>query len=500
MVIHKSSGFVDALKKAGSFAINPLLEIEDDSLLGGGRVGHMLERTLEEMSSPVSLLSMALAPVTGGASVGFRSAMIGGQAAKIAAARGIGSKLAQSVALEGAASAGAVGAPKLVEAAGIDNQYAQMAAGLVAGFGAPAALGRSTAVKSSIDKALNKEALFRTDPTAANRAASVDPRMGYGDPDIRREPGYIAYPGVKYQAPDANYSAGKRSLLDAIDSEVAEGSIPEGAGIITKSALEMIPAKYLEDLTTSFTSRQQGFSPTALKGQYHYKRLPDGMATGPGAKQANDLNPAALSIYRTAIQDDASATVIFHEITHHLQTFISKADNELLDAEFQLERLRFAPDDFGGDRLYASENYRWSNFGEWFAEKLVDKTMDDVYRTASPELRSAIERGTAMVRAWVTAVAEYLGATGRTDLMDDVYRKIKSGEYDVNTRSQPWEDVIQQSAARVSDLDPVVIKGKADQAARIAAIHREIAAKKAARAAPRAGVESSSYSTTPENW
>ena len=188
MVIHKSSGFVDALKNAGSFAINPILKIEDDSLLGGGRVGHILERTLEEMSSPVSLLSMALAPVTGGASVGFRSAMLGGQAAKIAAARGIGSKLAQSVALEGAASAGAVGAPKLVEAAGIDNQYAQMAAGLVAGFGAPAVLGRSTAVKSAaskaadvpgatkrnIDEALNKEALFRADPTAANRADSVD--------------------------------------------------------------------------------------------------------------------------------------------------------------------------------------------------------------------------------------------------------------------------------------------------------------------------------------
>jgi hypothetical protein len=148
----------------------------------------MLERTLEEMSSPVSLLSMALAPVTGGASVGFRSAMLGGQAAKIAAARGIGSKLARSVAGEGAASAGAVGAPKLVEAAGIDNQYAQMAAGLVAGFGAPAVLGRSTAIKSAaskaadvpsafkrnMDEAADRGALFRADPTAANRAASID--------------------------------------------------------------------------------------------------------------------------------------------------------------------------------------------------------------------------------------------------------------------------------------------------------------------------------------
>tara|TARA_R110000787_G_C13418050_1_gene444634 strand:- start:326 stop:1867 length:1542 start_codon:yes stop_codon:yes gene_type:complete len=177
----RASGFVDALKNAGKFAINPLVDIEDDSLFGGNRAGRILEHTLEEMTAPVSILSMALAPLTMGASVGFRAGLAGGKGAQIAAARGLGAKLGQSAAIEGASAAGAIGLPEVADSLGASNQYVQMGIGLAGGLGAPAALGRGTAIaaragatKRNMDEAADRGALFRADPTAANRAASID--------------------------------------------------------------------------------------------------------------------------------------------------------------------------------------------------------------------------------------------------------------------------------------------------------------------------------------
>ena len=139
----RASGFVDALKNAGKFAINPLVDIEDDSLFGGNRAGRILEHTLEEMTAPVSILSMALAPLTMGASVGFRAGLAGGKGAQIAAARGLGAKLGQSAAIEGASAAGAIGLPEVADSLGASNQYVQMGIGLAGGFAAPAVVGRS---------------------------------------------------------------------------------------------------------------------------------------------------------------------------------------------------------------------------------------------------------------------------------------------------------------------------------------------------------------------
>jgi len=457
-----------------------------------GPLDEILNIGLQEATRPTNYLAaLAGGPLATGvlrAGRGIKAAKVASSLLQpVSASRNPLTRIAAEATVAGAARGGSEAANELLpeDAPTWARVGVGLGAGLGSGVGAATAIGaagrgaaRARAGAPSLDVAAPQSAgaVRAGGPSldvAAPQSAGADPRMGYDD---------IGRLGPPLDESTARYSAGKRSLLDAIDSEVAAGQIPEGAGAITKSALTMIPGKYLEDLTSSFSSASSESVMTLtghkdLKGIYH-RPLGDG------------LIPASIDIYRAAIQDDASATTIVHEVSHHLKTFLSKADNELLDAEFQLERLRFAPDDFGRRVLTPEEHlksYRWTSFGEWFAEKLVDKTMDDVYRTASPELRSAIERGTATVRAWVTAVAEYLGATGRTDLMDDVYRKIKSGEYDVNTRSDPkLASVVSQrqridrpSTARIRDLDPAVIKRKANLFA---------------------GVEPSSYSTNPDTF
>ena len=147
--------------------VDPLVDVPT---LPGGRFGRFLERGLEELSSPVSLASIAAAPFTGGGSLAARGALAG------RFAPGLGRSLLRGTGVELAAGLGAAGASELASAAGAPAPV-QLLAGLAGGIAAPGSLARGGVVRRglrNIDEKGVASAIKRADPTAGARAASPD--------------------------------------------------------------------------------------------------------------------------------------------------------------------------------------------------------------------------------------------------------------------------------------------------------------------------------------
>ena len=241
-------------------------------------------------------------------------------------------------------------------------------------------------------------------------------------------PGFVSSTDAMRQAgleaPMRTTEQGKAGILDGVRAEVEARGLPRGVVTFTEAFLRNIPDKYVADLMARF-SQQAG---AQLQGSY--------TAAGryPGFPEA------AIEIYRKAVlQGGADAErVVAHEIAHHLNTFVSEADQAAIKAAYLAERSRHAPGDAGGSRPYSNKTYRWANEGEWFAEKLVDRSLQATYHTATPELRGALERALEVVKAWMVATAEYMRLTGNTDPMERIYANIRAGKYDVNQRIDPW--------------------------------------------------------------
>ena len=155
------------LKKIASRLIDPLVDIPT---LPGGRFGRILERGLEELSSPVSLAAIAAAPFTGGGSLAARGALAG------RFAPGLARGLAKGAGIELAAGLGAAGAQEAAGALGAPAPL-QLAAGLAGGIVAPGSLARGGVVRKGlrgIDESAAQRAIRQADPTASARAASTD--------------------------------------------------------------------------------------------------------------------------------------------------------------------------------------------------------------------------------------------------------------------------------------------------------------------------------------
>lgn len=147
--------------------IDPLVDVPT---LPGGRFGRFIERGLEELSSPVSLASIAAAPFTGGGSLAARGALAG----RFAPALGRG--LLKGAGVELAAGLGAAGASNLAEAAGAPAPV-RLLAGLAGGIAAPGSLARGGVVRRglrNVDEKGAASAINRADPTAGARASSPD--------------------------------------------------------------------------------------------------------------------------------------------------------------------------------------------------------------------------------------------------------------------------------------------------------------------------------------
>lgn len=137
-------GFVRRLTK-------PLVDIPD---LPGGKFGEVVEQGIESVISPIGLISTALIPVTGGASLGLRGAA--GVAAKV------GTRLGAEVAAGGAAGLAAEEVGQRLEGA---PGYLRIPATL----GAAALAGGATGVAAS--RALGRGAVKMTAEQAAEAAA-----------------------------------------------------------------------------------------------------------------------------------------------------------------------------------------------------------------------------------------------------------------------------------------------------------------------------------------
>jgi hypothetical protein len=147
--------------------VDPLVDVPT---LPGGRFGRFIERGLEELSSPVSLASIAAAPFTGGGSLAARGALAG----RFAPALGRG--LLKGAGIELAAGLGAAGASNLAEAAGAPAPV-RLLAGLAGGIAAPGSLTRGGVVRRglrNVDEKGVASAIKRADPTASARASSPD--------------------------------------------------------------------------------------------------------------------------------------------------------------------------------------------------------------------------------------------------------------------------------------------------------------------------------------
>ena len=242
---------------------------------------------------------------------------------------------------------------------------------------------------------------------------------------LKREPGTGALSGVGTSIAGGTgrmYGQGRFNIVEGIKAEAAAGRISREAEVISTAFVENIPAKYLQELRSYYM--QDG--PPLLNGEY----TPLGFFNG--------VAEASISIYNKAMERGGRTTTIAHEVAHHINTFLSPREQELINAAYLAERTALAAGDTGGARAYSPTAYRWANSGEWFAERFVDRSLLDIQRRANPELRNALEKAHALAIAWMRSIAEYLTSIGKTDIIDDVYKNVMNGTYSSAGNHNPW--------------------------------------------------------------
>ena len=242
-------------------------------------------------------------------------------------------------------------------------------------------------------------------------------------------------------------ATGKQALLSRLDMEVRLKGVPQNVADAATRWLNMLPDEYLDDLGSSYLRKLDDASEDiATLGIYR-----------PGDMVMGEVSPSIINISRTMLSDarDAHRTII-HEVSHHLEDFVSPEDLAKLRNQFAEEyrsrgenikaevvRIKARRDELGKEfRNYTAEEYqtmddayRYENFHEWFAEVLTDKALRDMYMEI-PEYSGIIGRVMAQIRMMAQATRRFISdVLGNRDEAERVYKKIIDGNYSVAERN-----------------------------------------------------------------
>lgn len=301
-------------RKAAGFAVRPLVDVPT---LPGGRVGRLIEQAIEGSTSPIGILSTALLPVTGGASLGLR----GGA--------GVAARLATRGAAEvGASAAGGLAAEEVAKrvqnAPGFVKYGAPLAAGFAGSAGAASGLNRAALrlEPDALDFGVNTMR-----PTARVRQGTTDipasPASTYGtllpigqsrsllDPSLPRSTSLTSVPAARARenigTPNelrrdfSKIKRGQDILISRVGMEARLGRLTTGAVRPSVEFARSLPKPYLEQLASS------------------YSRVPSGRVAG-----RYDPDTSIMTIFSDVLNrnpDSAQGTII-HEVAHHLEQFV----------------------------------------------------------------------------------------------------------------------------------------------------------------------------------
>jgi hypothetical protein len=241
-------------------------------------------------------------------------------------------------------------------------------------------------------------------------------------------------------------ATGYEALSKRLDLEVDMKRLMPEVAVAAKKWLKMLPAKYLDDLGSSYTKKTirssqlerlgTGYTGEAA-GEYHQGKtfidtLGDARRT-----------PAIINISLKAVnkQHVEAGQTIIHEVSHHLDDFIPEGDVRKLFGQWQKEmftdgmgvmeelsrirQLRGIGTLTEVQRDAVLRAYRYEGgFREWVAEVITDKALRDIYMEI-PSYRGVIEKILAQIKVIAKAVREFIGG----DEAGRVYRKLVNGDY-----------------------------------------------------------------------
>jgi hypothetical protein len=241
----------------------------------------------------------------------------------------------------------------------------------------------------------------------------------------------------------AGKGRGRTALEDRITHEVEHRGLAPEVGEAAREFLRLFPDKYLSDLGSHY---------------YDGARIPadllDGETNATGFYSPVD---AIFGIAREGVSTGKRGKrVAPHEIGHHLENFVPPQDYADLRNAYAAEKAKQQPrqqrkletlerqrdaatDPVRKARLEAeiedlrAQGYRYESFHEWFAENLVDRGLRDLYPD-DPATRTLFQRVVRTLREVLARVETFLTGRQRTDLVEQVYRKLRRGEYDPISR------------------------------------------------------------------
>lgn len=240
-------------------------------------------------------------------------------------------------------------------------------------------------------------------------------------------------------------TTGKQALLDRLDMEVRLERIPSDVADSASRWINMLPDEYLNDLGSSYIRRIK--STPEKPAEFVLGHHKEGWSRG---------SPSIITISKQMMRfaSDPHRTII-HEISHHLEDFISLSDVRILRNQYQKELQEtvtrrggyLTPEELKETTGLSGAGYRHKAFGEWFAEILTDKALRDIHMKA-PEYSSIIGRVLAQIRIMAQTTRSFIeDVLGRGDHAERVYQKLIKGDYspaerrsilDPNWRTGKW--------------------------------------------------------------
>ena len=234
---------------------------------------------------------------------------------------------------------------------------------------------------------------------------------------------------------------GTKHLIQRIRREVYRKRLPEKVANNAIEFLKLLPAKYLDNLGSAFTKGIEGDTIRGMgtAGRYTYPIRDRG-------------TPAIINIALDMAQGAENARTIIHEVAHHLDNFIPEADARRLMNQWQKElrrkgrgiieevgsaRRKTAREDIlgetveltGGELGALRQAYRYTEFSEWFAEVMADKTLRDMYAEI-PFYKNIFEKVFAQIKVLAKAAKDFIAKVfGQSDEAERVYRKLINGDY-----------------------------------------------------------------------
>ena len=279
----------------------------------------------------------------------------------------------------------------------------------------------------SVNEAAN---LRRNLKNAQGRAAVVEPkspklamREGQAVPPAEGAPGSQTAPAKR----------GRQALEDRLKVEVEERGLDPKVADATKEFMGLFPDKYLAELGSHY---------------YDGARIPpDLMGGATNATGFYEPMQALIGIAREGVSTSKRGKrVPAHEIGHHLENFVPPKDYTDLQKAYEADRAKTLPDlqkriaKLEGDPQRVAEledlqaqGYRYESFHEWFAENVVDRGMRDIYPD-DPAQRTLIQRVVRTIREVLKRIETYFTGKQRQDLIEEVYGKLRKGEYEAISR------------------------------------------------------------------